>query len=136
MSGLADFTPYTSIDTEKLSSEYDTVRNLLRDPDSDTDPKTLKKLMFSLSILDSMLAESGVEDKTSRDIYIDEMTELKEKLQDTQKNGRNLREARAVAGLMFRRITGYIKEQGFFAPPQMPERGLKWAVIAPEKVRK
>jgi hypothetical protein len=119
MSGLADFIPYTSIDTEELRKEYDMVISLLRDPNSDTDPKTLKTLMFSLAILDSMLAESGVEDKTSRDIYIEEMTELKEKLQDTQKNGRNLREARAVAGLMFRRITGYIKEQGFFAPPQV-----------------
>jgi len=118
MSGLADFTPYTSIDTEELRSEYDMIRSLLRNPNSDTDPQILKTLMFSLAILDSMLAESDVEDKTSRDIYIEEMIELKKKLQDTQKNGSNLREARAVAGLMFRCITGYIKEQGFFAPPQ------------------
>jgi len=136
MSGLADFIPYTSIDTEELRKEYDKIISLLENPNSDTDPQIVKTLMFSLAILDSMLAESGVEDKTSRDIYIEEMIELKEKLQDTQKSGSNLREARAVAGLMFRRMTRYIKEQGFFAPPQMPERGLKWAVVAPEKVRK
>jgi hypothetical protein len=118
MFGLADFTPYTSIKTEELRSEYDTIKSLLRNPNSDTDPQILKTLVFSLAILDSMLAESGVEDRTARDIYMQEMNELKEKLQDTQKNGSNLREARAVAGLMFRCINRYIEEQGFFAPPQ------------------
>jgi hypothetical protein len=128
---LDNFTPFRDIDTEELKDEYDIIRGLLREPKSDSDPDIVQRLLFSLANLNAMLAETKVDNDVSHDVYIDDVQKLQ---QDIESAG-NLRDARRIAGLMFRRMTGYIKEHGMFKA-QVPEKGLKLSYVPPEKVKR
>jgi len=128
---LDNFTPFRDIDTEELKDEYDIIRGLLRNPKSDSDPDILQQLLFSLANLDAMLSETKVDNEISHDEYIDDIHKLQEEIGLSD----DLREARRIAGLMFRRMTGYIKEHGIFKA-EVPEKGLKVAYVPPEKVVK
>ena len=128
---MDNFTPFRDIDTEELKDEYDIIRGLLREPKSDSDPDTVQRLLFSLSNLNAMLAETKVDNDISHDVYIDDITKLQQDIGLTD----NLKDARRIAGLMFRRMTGYIKEHGMFKA-QVPEKGLKLSYVPPEKVKR
>ncbi len=128
---MDNFTPFRDIDTEELKDEYDIIRGLLREPKSDSDPDIVQRLLFSLANLNAMLAETKVDNDVSHDVYIDDVQKLQ---QDIESAG-NLRDARRIAGLMFRRMTGYIKEHGMFKA-QVPEKGLKLSYVPPEKVKR
>lgn len=128
---MDNFIPSRDIETEELKDEYDIIRGLLREPKSDSDPDIGQKLLFSLSILNAMLAETKVDNPTSHDVYIDDIHELQNEIEKSD----NLRDARRIAGLMFRRMTGYIKEHGMFRQ-EVPEKGLKVAYVPPEKVKR
>jgi hypothetical protein len=128
---LDNFTPFRDIDTEELKDEYDIIRGLLRNPKSDSDPDIVQQLLFSLANLDAMLSETKVDNEISHDEYIDDIHKLQEEIGLSD----DLREARRIAGLMFRRMTGYIKEHGIFKA-EVPEKGLKVAYVPPEKVVK
>ena len=128
---MDNFTPFRDIETDELKDEYDLIRGLLRNPKSDSDPDIVQELLFSLANLDAMLAETKVDNATSHDIYIDDIHTLQNDIEKSE----SLREARRLAGLMFRRMTGYIKEHGMFRA-EVPEKGLKVAYVPPEKVVK
>ena len=128
---MDNFMPFRDIDTEELKDEYDIIRGLLREPKSDSDPDIVQRLLFSLANLNAMLAETKVDNDVSHDVYIDDVQKLQ---QDIESAG-NLRDARRIAGLMFRRMTGYIKEHGMFKA-QVPEKGLKLSYVPPEKVKR
>lgn len=128
---MDNFTPFRDIETDELKDEYDLIRGLLRNPKSDSDPDIVQELLFSLANLDAMLAETKVDNATSHDIYIDDIHTLQNDIEKSE----SLREARRLAGLMFRRMTGYIKEHGMFRA-EVPEKGLKVAYVPPEKVKR
>ena len=128
---MDNFTPFRDIDTEELKDEYDIIRGLLRNPKSDSDPDIIQELLFSLANLDAMLSETKVDNEISHDDYVDEIHRLQNEIELSE----DLRDARRIAGLMFRRMTGYIKDNGMFKA-EVPEKGLKVAYVPPEKVVK
>lgn len=94
----------------ELQKNYDDVAMKLKN--GEDDPQKLQTLMYSLRVLHSIIRARNVENPPNRDIYIEDMLELSDRLRLSQRDGINMHAARDIAFEMWDRMNEYIEEQG------------------------
>ncbi len=94
----------------ELQKNYDDVAMKLKN--GEDDPQKLQTLMYSLRVLHSIIRARNVENPQNRDIYIEDMLELSDRLRLSQRDGINMHAARDIAFEMWDRMNEYIEEQG------------------------
>ncbi len=94
----------------ELQKNYDDVATKLKN--GEDDPQKLQTLMYSLRVLHSIIRARNVENPQNRDIYIEDMLELSDRLRLSQRDGINMHAARDIAFEMWDRMNEYIEEQG------------------------
>lgn len=128
-----DINSFLDPDKAELKAQFHRVVEMLNE--GTYDPQQIQSLINSIKVLHDLIIPWQVSNPVELDLYVSDYEELGAKFRESQKNGINLEVGKDIAFEIFKRMSQYVIRNGLLrSPPQ--ERGIKWATVPAEKVRK